>query len=61
MKMFLLSKKFYAGGEVTIEFVQAPEGNKDIKHSNLILTLGPEANDDFELGKVYHIDFRKAV
>lgn len=66
MKMFLLSKKYYAGGEITLEFVQPIEDTeenkaqrKEIASSNLILTLGRESKDDFDLGSEYYIDFRK--
>ena len=67
MKMFLLSKKYYAGGEITLEFVQPIEDTeenkaqrKEITSSNLILTLGQKAKDEFDLGAEYHIDFKKS-
>ena len=55
---YVLSKKYYAGGEVTIEFVVL-DNDKEIS-ANLIITFKDRATADlFELRKEYDISFEQ--
>ena len=67
VKMFLLSKKFYAGGEIALEFinpVKDNQENKELKRAfssvHLMLTLTDSVKDIFELGEEYYVEFKKA-
>lgn len=55
--LYLLSKKYYAGGEVTLEFLII--NNKELT-ANMNLTLKDKLVADlFELGQNYEIEFKK--
>ena len=53
---FLLSKKAYASGQTTLEFIV--KENKKIS-AQVFLTLDTDQSDEFILGKEYYVSFAR--